>query len=163
MEKNEIISGLIWLIAIAVMAVIAILFCHLGGTQNISVSGDVTAYCPTFRVAEGTFTFNPDDIVPISGDTKKQCRPVSKRSPSFGENKDINFNIAALKCGPHQLYYSFTIKYYGLNISHIISHKNLKKIKRFRIQLDSAQINAKLETSLGKFDVIYFEGYLLDE
>jgi len=160
MKKNKIIY---WLIAIAIIAAIVILFCHLGETQNISVSGNVTAYCPTFRIAEGTFTFNPSEIIPNSEDTKKRCGPVAKSSTTFGENKEIQFNISALKCGPYPLYYSFTIKYYNLNISHIISHKNLKKIKRFRIQLDSAQMDAKLETSLGKFDVIYFEGYLLDK
>ena len=128
--------------------------------RDISVSAGVTAYCPqTTIVAEGTFTFNPDEIIPEPEDTEDGCRPVGVYSPVFGDNEEIQLTISALKCGPGPLYYSFTLKYYGLYISHVISHEKLEMIKEFRIQLDSGK--NQIETPAGKRDVIYFEGKLL--
>jgi hypothetical protein len=47
-----------------------------------------------------------------------------------------------------------------LDISFIISHEELKKMKRFRIQLASAWENSNLKTPAGDRAVIYFEGGL---
>jgi hypothetical protein len=130
-------------------------------TRDISVSASVIAYCPKKAIlAEGTFTFNPDEIIPRPEDTKNCCRPVGIGSPAFGENEEIQLTMSALKCGPGPLYYAFTVKYYDLNISYVISHKKFAKIRKFRIQLDSSQEN-QIKTPAGKRDVIYFEGKLL--
>lgn len=132
--------------------------------KKISISASTVAYHPKTIFSEGVFTFNPDEIIPDPKDTEKRCRPVAKYSPIFGENEEIQLRLRALKCGPHPLYYQFTNKYYGLDISFIIDHEKLKKIKKFRIQLDSSQEkDAKLKTPKGEKTLIYFEGGLLEK
>jgi len=152
------------IILFGISILLILLFASVSIAKEISVFGSIIAYCPKkTMIAEGTFTFNPDEIIPDPADTEKRCSPVSKSSPVFGKNEEIQLGIKALKCGPYPLYYSFTIKFYSLDISYIISHKDLGKIKKFRIQLNSSQANTNLETPLGKFDVIYFEGRLLEK
>lgn len=149
-----------------------LLFASVCMAENISVSGSIVGYkyntkgCwPTTILAEGTFTFDPDKIVKNPTDTEEKCRPVSISSPVFGGNKEIQLRIAALKCGSSSHYYSFKAKYYNLEISFIISHEKLEKIKKFRIQLNHPEEDEgnELKTPKGKQTEIYFEGKLLEK
>ncbi len=152
-----------WIVLLMAGVFASLLFLPGCMAQGISVSASVIAYCPKKAIlAEGAFTFNPDVIIPRPEDTEERCRPVGLHSPAFGKNEEVQLTIAALKCGSRSLYYSFTVKYYDLNISYVISHKEFEKIRRFRIQLDSRR-KKQIKTPAGKRDVIYFEGKLLPE
>lgn len=129
--------------------------CFFATTKEISVFADVAAYPNKTVLAKGTLTFNPDKIVFIPRSADGGCLPVSKSSPVFGKNKNVQVIIKALKCGKNEIYYAFTIKYHGLPISFVVSHDNLEKLhnKTFRIQLDPP----------GEKKEIYFEGGLLEK
>ncbi len=131
--------------------------------KDITITGEIMAYPHKTVFAEGTWTFNPDKIIPDSRDTEKRCRPVSISSPVFGENKELQLTMFALKCGDNGLYYSFQCRYYDVDIKFIVNHDNLKKIDVFRIQLDHSKDEFNLETPEGEKGLIYFQGKILKD